>query len=85
MSQEICFFYSQDRQRRIALFRREEGSFGFVEQYHFNKEAAGIEGWASYAPSPSFYADLEIAKEEAVLGIQWAASDDGFIAADPAV
>lgn len=85
MQQDICFFYSQDRQRRIALFRRAAGSFGFVEQYHFNNEAAGIEGWASYAPSPSFYADLETAKNEAVLGIRWAASEDGFVAAEPAV
>ena len=83
MDQNICFFYSQDHQRRIALFRREVGSFGFVEQYYFDNEAAGIAGWA-YCPSgSSFYADLETAKKEAVLGIRWAASEDGFIAAGP--
>ncbi|MGJ7487073.1 hypothetical protein ACSFA2_17560 [Variovorax sp. LT2P21] len=80
MNENICFLYSRDHQRRIVLFLREVGSFGFVEQYHFNNEAAGVEGWASYAPSPSFYADLETAKSEAVLGIRWAASDDGFVA-----
>ena len=85
MNQNICFVYSQDRKRRIALFRRDVGSFGFVEQYHFNNEAAGVEGWASKAPSPSFYEDLEIAQKEALLGIRWAASEDGFIAVEPAV
>lgn len=84
MNQEICFIYSQDRKRRIALFRREAGSFGFVEQYHFNNEAAEVQGWASQAPSPSFYADLEIAKKEALLGTRWAISDDGFVSVEPA-
>ena len=53
MSDVIELIYSKDGSRRIALFQRADGTFGFREESHytndFDKDNV-FEGWASLPP-----------------------------------
>ncbi|WP_167394986.1 hypothetical protein [Variovorax boronicumulans] len=81
MDEKICFIYSRDRKHRLAIFRRPSGAFGSVEQYHFTNDEAGLDGWASFAPGTSYYADLDVAKRELVFDVSWPIGDEGFVSA----
>jgi hypothetical protein len=49
-----------------------------MEQYHFTNDESGTEGWASFASGASFYADLDVAKQESIFDVSWPIGDEGF-------
>lgn len=67
---------STDGRRRILLFQRPNGYFGFVEQYWYENVYEGklvAEGWASlYTPS-SVFETVEVAEREAKALYHWVA------------
>jgi hypothetical protein len=63
--------YNADRKRRIVIFRRESGTYGYREEYHYKNELAQAEGWASLGGRACYYEDLETAKREAVENVTW--------------
>lgn len=72
MSAEIVeFLYSRDSSRRAKIIRRPDGTFGYVEEYHFNNEEAGIEGWTSLGGNVAVYDTLETALREIPFNVAW--------------
>jgi hypothetical protein len=77
MSDAIELIYSTDGSRRIVLFRRADGTFGFREEYHYKNDFDTdnvFEGWASLPPHASFYDSLETARREAIYDVSWQAN-----------
>jgi hypothetical protein len=58
--------YAADRTRRVVIFRRPSGSYGYREERHYRNDLAGTEGWASLGGRSCHYEDLETAKREVV-------------------
>ncbi|WP_314972807.1 hypothetical protein [Comamonas testosteroni] len=79
MDTEICHLYSQERTRRLAIFRRADGTYGWEEQYHYENALANTEGWAQLPAEASRFHDLEAAKREAAVSVPWVADGRGFI------
>ena len=74
MSEAIEEIYSEDRARRIVLFRRSTGSFGYREEYVFRNDYFPddvIEGWASIGECASHYDCIETAKADAMVSVSW--------------
>jgi hypothetical protein len=65
--------YDTDRKRRVVIFRRDSGSYGYREEYHHKNDLAEIEGWASLGGRACYYEDLETAKRELVENVPWLA------------
>ena len=68
--------YSSDRQRRIVIFRRDDGLFAYREEYHwvndYDKDKP-FEGWAKLPPGRSFFDSLEVARREVAARVPWVA------------
>jgi hypothetical protein len=65
---------STDGRRRILLFRRPDGHFGFEEQYWYEDFDEGkliAKGWASPHTPSSIFETLEIAEREAKAHYHW--------------
>ena len=63
--------YDAAQKRRVVIFRRPTGTFGYREERHFKNTAA--EGWASLGGRACYYEDLETAKREVVENVSWLA------------
>ena len=61
------------RTRRVVIFRRCAGSYGYREEPHYKNDLAGTECWASLVGRSSHYEDLETAKREVIENIPWLA------------
>ncbi len=72
----VEYIYDPGRKRRVAILRRDDGTFSYREERHFDNEAA--EGWATVWSGRSFYADIETAKREIVENVQWLSRADDF-------
>lgn len=74
MNETIDEIYSEDRARRIVIFRRSSGSFGYREEYFFRNDHFPddvVEGWASLGECASHYDRIETAKAEAMVSVSW--------------
>ncbi len=69
--------YAADRKRRIVIFRRPSGSYGYREERYYKNALAGTEGWASLGGRSCYYEDLETAKREVVENVTWLATHRG--------
>lgn len=69
----VEIIYSGDRMRRVVIFRRPSGTFGYREERHYKDDLARTEGWASLGGRASCYEDLETAKREVVENVLWLA------------
>ena len=58
-------------ERRVILFRRPSGTYGYTEEKHFANEFA--EGWAPLGGHPCFYDSLDTARREVVGNVSWLA------------
>ena len=65
--------YSKDQKRRVVIFRREDGTYGYREEYHYNNELAQVEGWSSLGGRACYYGDLGTAKREVIENVLWLA------------
>jgi hypothetical protein len=65
--------YASDRKRRVVIFRRDSGTYGYREEYHYKNDLARVEGWASLGGRACYYEDLETAKRELVENVAWLA------------
>jgi hypothetical protein len=65
--------YADDRRRRVVIFRRPSGSYGYREERHYNNDLAGVEDWASMRGRSCYYEDLETAKREVIENVPWLA------------
>jgi len=65
--------YANDQKRRVVIFRRDSGSYGYREEYHYKNDLAHTEGWASLGGRACYYEDLETAKRELVENVAWLA------------
>ncbi len=65
--------YSEDQKRRVVIFRRASGTYGYREEYNYRNELAQEEGWASVGGHPCYYESLEIAKREVAENVIWLA------------
>jgi hypothetical protein len=70
----IC---AADRRRRVVIFRRPSGSYGYREERHNKNDLAGVEVWASLGGRSCYYEDLETAKREIVENVTWLARRKG--------
>jgi hypothetical protein len=78
MSEEPAeIIYADDRKRRVVIFRRSTGSYGYREERHYNNELSGLEGWASLGGRACYYEDLETAKREVAENVTWLAKREG--------
>lgn len=64
MNDVLDYLYSADGKRRVAMFRGPCDSVGYVEEYWYRNELAGLEGWAQLQVGNSYYADLDTARRE---------------------
>jgi hypothetical protein len=55
--------------RRVVIFQRSSGTYGYREESHYKNEAA--EGWASLGGRACYYDSLETAKREMVENVPW--------------
>jgi len=69
----VQIIYADDRKRRVVIFRRFSGTYGYREERHFKNDLAGVEGWASLGGRACYYEDLETAKREVVENVTWLA------------
>jgi 8-oxo-dGTP pyrophosphatase MutT (NUDIX family) len=69
----VEIIYAGDRMRRVVIFRRPSGTFGYREERHYKNELAGTEAWASVGGHACHYEDLETAKREVVENVPWLA------------
>ena len=69
----VQIIYAADRSRRVVIFRRPSGSYGYREERYYKNDLAGAEGWAALAGRSSHYEDLETAKREVVENVPWLA------------
>jgi hypothetical protein len=61
--------YDDARKRRVVIFRRPSGTFGYREEYHYQNEVA--EGWASLGGRACYWDGLETAMREVVDNVSW--------------
>ncbi len=73
----VEIIYAADRRRRVVVFRRPSGSYGYREERYYKNDLAGIEDWASLGGRSSYYDDLETAKREVVENVTWLATPKG--------
>lgn len=69
----VEIIYAADRKRRVVIFRRPSGSYGYREDRQYKNDLASTEGWASLGGRSSHYEDLETAKREVVENVTWLA------------
>jgi phosphoribosylformimino-5-aminoimidazole carboxamide ribonucleotide (ProFAR) isomerase len=67
--EEIDIVYNSGQNRRVVIFRRPSGTYGYREERHYKNEVA--EGWASLGGRACHYADLQTAKREVVENVTW--------------
>ncbi|HWW00250.1 MAG TPA: hypothetical protein VNZ64_11185 [Candidatus Acidoferrum sp.] len=65
--------YARGGKRRVVIFQRASGSYGYREEYHYKNDLAHVEGWASLGGNACYYEDLETAKRELVDNVAWLA------------
>ena len=73
----VEIIYAADRRRRVVVFRRPSGSYGYREERQYKNNLAGVEGWASLGGRSCYYEDLETAKREVVGNVTWLARRRG--------
>jgi hypothetical protein len=74
----VEIIYAADRRRRVVIFRRPSGSYGYREERHYKNDLAGVENWASLGGRSSHYEELKTAKREVIENVPWLArSKDG--------
>lgn len=77
MNEMIEHIYSVGRTRRIAIFRRPSGSFGYQEEYLFRNDYLPdevVEGWAPLGECASYYDRVETAKADVMASVPWLAT-----------
>jgi len=65
----VEYIYDGERKRRVAILRRDDGTFAYREERYFENDAA--QGWATVWDGRSFYADIATAKREIIDNVQW--------------
>ena len=75
-SSPIDTLYSTDGKRRIVIFRRESGTFGYREERYFQNDIANTEGWASLEGRSCYWDTLETAKREISENVTWLQKGD---------
>jgi hypothetical protein len=71
INEAVDVFYSADCTRRVAIFRRRDGLYGYEEQSLYESEVA--ERWTRLYSGASLYATLGIARREVMFNVQWLA------------
>ena len=71
--ESLELIYAANRLRRVVIFRRPCGSYGYREERYYKNDLAGTECWASLVGRSSHYEDLETAKREVIENIPWLA------------
>jgi hypothetical protein len=69
----VEIIYAADRMRRVVIFRRPSGSYGYREERYYKNDLSSIERWGSLGGHPCYYEDLETAKREVVENVTWLA------------
>jgi hypothetical protein len=65
--------YADDPERRVVIFKRPLGTYGYRQERHYTNDQAKAEGWASVGGRACYYEDLETARREVVENIPWLA------------
>ena len=73
----VEIIYAADRRRRVVIFRRPSGSYGYREERYYKNDLAGVEDWASVGGRSYYYEDLETAKREVAENVTWLATPKG--------
>jgi hypothetical protein len=63
--------YAEDRKRRVVIFKRPSGTYGYRVERHYTNDQAEAEGWASLGGRACYYEDLETARREVIENIPW--------------
>lgn len=71
MEEPAEIMYSDDRKRRVVIFRRSDGTYGYREERHYKNDLADTEGWASLSGRTCYYDKLETAKREVTENVSW--------------
>lgn len=74
MNETVEEIYSEDKARRIVIFKRSSGSFGWRAEYLYRNDYFPenvIERWASLGENASYYDSLEIVKAEVTAKSDW--------------
>ena len=70
----VEIIYAADRRRRVVIFRRPSGSYGYREERYYKNDLSGVQDWASLGGRSCYYEDLETAKREVVENVSWLAA-----------
>ena len=74
MNETVEEIYSEDKLRRIVIFKRLSGSWGWRAEYFYRNDYFPenvIERWYSLGENASYYDSLETAKAEATAKSDW--------------
>ena len=74
--QPVETIYSEDQKRRIVIFRRQSGTYGYREEYHYKNELAHEAGWSPLSGRACHYEDLQTAKREVIENVPWLAQQN---------
>ena len=63
--------YDRAHSRRVVIFRRAIGTYGYREEKYYRNDSAGTEGWMTLWVGKSSYDTLETARREVVENVSW--------------
>ena len=72
MPDEIAeVLYDDTRSRRVVIFRRPSGVYGYCEERYYKNDLAQTEGWAFLWEGKSSYDTLDTARREVADHVHW--------------
>ena len=71
MNETVETLYNDAGTRRVVIFRRPSGTYGYREERHYKNDVA--EGWASLAGRACYWDSLETARREVAVNVPWLA------------
>ncbi len=70
-NESIHVIYDDAKERRVVIFRRPNGIYGYREEKHYKNDLASTEGWAVIWDGKSSYDSLETALREVPENVIW--------------
>jgi hypothetical protein len=70
MGNAVDTIYNRDQSRRVVIFRRDDGSFGYEDQFYCDE--TGYDCWLPWSQPGSRFATQDIAWREALSQGEWA-------------
>ncbi|MGD0660239.1 MAG: hypothetical protein ABSD38_19440 [Syntrophorhabdales bacterium] len=61
--------YNDTHNRRVVIFRRPSGTYGYREEYHYRNDVA--KGWVALSGRACYWDSLETARREVAENVSW--------------